>query len=97
VRGAFDEDIVLVALTSFFYSHAFNAAATAEFIGWPPASPFQFEVATANLAFGVPGVRCLWFRGGPWTATIMGFAVFIGRAAYGHIRDIVLHHNYVAR
>ena len=39
-----------------FYQHAFNAAGTAEFIGWAPGSPFQFEVAVANLAFGVLGL-----------------------------------------
>jgi len=52
-----------------FYSHTFNAAATAEFIAWAPGSPFQFEVATANLAFGVLGVLCLWFGGAFWAAT----------------------------
>jgi len=52
-----------------FYSRTFNAAATAEFIAWAPGSPFQFEVATANLAFGVLGVLCLWFGGAFWAAT----------------------------
>jgi hypothetical protein len=46
------------------------------------------------LAFGVLGVLCLWFRRGFWAATTIGFAVFIEGAAYGHIRDIVVHHNY---
>jgi hypothetical protein len=77
-----------------FYAHAFHAAATAEIIGWPPGSPFQFEVAMANLAFGVLGILCLWLRGGFWAATIIGFALFLEGAAYGHIRDIILNHNY---
>ncbi len=77
-----------------FYAHAFQAAATAALIGWPPGSPFQFEVAVANLAFGVLGILCQWFRGGFWGATIVGFAVFLEGAAYGHIRDILVAHNY---
>ena len=77
-----------------FYAHAFHAATTAELIGWAPGSPFQFEVAVANLAFGVLGVLCLRFRGGFWAATIVGFAVFLEGAAYGHIRDIILNQNY---
>jgi hypothetical protein len=77
-----------------FYAHAFHANATAEIIGWPPGSPFQFEVAVANLAFGVLGILCLWFRRGFWAATCVGFAVFLEGAAFGHIRDIVEHQNY---
>jgi hypothetical protein len=77
-----------------FYAHAFHADATAEIIGWPPGSPFQFEVAVANLAFGVLGLLCVRFRGGFWAATIVGFAVFLEGAAFGHIRDIIQHQNY---
>ena len=36
-----------------FYAHAFRAAETAASIGWQPGGPFQFEVACANLAFGL--------------------------------------------
>lgn len=72
-----------------FMGHTFRADEIARSIGWQPGSPFQFEVAVANLAFGVLGLLCLKFRDGFWTATIVGYGVFLEGAAYGHIRDIV--------
>lgn len=72
-----------------FMGHTFRADEIARSIGWQPGSPFQFEVAVANLAFGVLGLLCLKFRDGFWTATIVGYGVFLEGAAYGHIREIV--------
>ncbi len=46
-----------------FLGHTFKAQEIALKIGWQP-SPFQFEVAVANLAFGVLGILCLWQPGG---------------------------------
>lgn len=77
-----------------FYFHAFEADLAARSIGWPPGSPFQFEVAVANLAFGVLGILCIWLRGLWWWATAVGMAVFLWGAAYGHIRDIIVNQNY---
>ena len=72
-----------------FMGHTFRADEIARSIGWQPGSPFQFEVAVANLAFGVLGLLCLQFRDGFWTATIVGYGVFLEGAAYGHIREII--------
>ena len=72
-----------------FLGHAMRADEIARSIGWPTGNPFQFEVAVANLAFGVLGLLCLKFRDGFWTATILGYGVFLEGAAYGHIRDIL--------
>jgi hypothetical protein len=77
-----------------FGGHAFFADEVARSIGWPPGSPFQFEVAMANLAFGVLGVLCIWLRGSFWLASGLGSAIFLLGDAYGHIRDILLNHNY---
>ncbi len=77
-----------------FVGHAFVADDVARSIGWPTGSPFQFEVALHNLAVGVLGVLCFWVRGDFWSATVIAFAVFGVGAAYGHIRDIRLRHNY---
>jgi len=66
------------------YAHTARADKTAEFIGWQPGSPFQFEVAMANLALGVAGVMCLWMGPGFQTATGVVFAVFVLGAARGH-------------
>jgi hypothetical protein len=49
--------------------HAFLAAKVALSIGWAPGSPFQSEVALANLAFGLPGVLCIRFKDGFWLTT----------------------------
>lgn len=76
-----------------FVGHTLRADETAAYIGWPPGSGFQFEVAVANLAFGVLGLLCTRLRGGFWTATVAGQAVFSLGAAVGHVRDLVLRGN----
>ena len=76
-----------------FAGHTFKAREIALEIGWQP-SPFQFEVAMANLAFGVLGILCLWLRREFWTATGIGAAVLLLGCAYGHLRDMILHGNY---
>ena len=43
--------------------YTFMAGEIAVKIGRQP-SPFQFEVAVANLAFGVLGIMCIWHRRG---------------------------------
>jgi hypothetical protein len=72
-----------------FSGHTMRADEIARSIGWPTGSPFQFEVAVANLAFGVLGLLCAKFRDGFWTATILGYGVFLEGAAYGHVREIL--------
>ena len=77
-----------------FYAHSARAAQTAAEIGWPPGSPFQFEVAVANLAFGVLGLLCLRLRGLFWWATAIGIGIFLLGAAYGHVQQMVTAQNY---
>jgi hypothetical protein len=76
-----------------FYAHAFRASETAQMIGWQAGSPFQYEVACANLAFGVLGVICLWMRSGFRLATILGYSVFLLGAAVGHLNQIINYGN----
>ena len=71
-----------------WYGHTFMADEIARKIGWQPGSPFQFEVAVADLSWGVCGVLCIWLRQGFWTATGIGSAVFFVGCAFGHIRHI---------
>ena len=75
-----------------FLGHTFKAREIALKIGWQ-TSPFQFEVAVANLAFGVLGIMCIWQRRGFRTATSIGYAIFLLGCAYGHFRDMTLHGN----
>lgn len=78
---------------SGFIGHTLRDADTAKFIGWKAGSPFQFEVAMANLAFAVLGVLCYWFRGNFWLATIVSTTVFGWGAAWVHINDILNRNN----
>ena len=78
-----------------FYAHAFMPAETAAYIGWPAGSPFQFEVACANLAFGVLGLLCVWLRSTFRLATIIGYSIFLVGAAYGHIHQMSTTQDYV--
>jgi hypothetical protein len=77
-----------------FLGHTFAADKIEAFIGWMPGSPFQFEVAVANLAIGVLCISCIWLRGNFWIATVMAGAVFGFGAAFGHLREIIVNHNY---
>lgn len=76
-----------------FTGHAFMADQVAGKIGWPAGSPFQFEVAVANLAFGILGLMSVKFRDDFRLATAVGYAVFLLGAAAGHIREIILKGN----
>jgi hypothetical protein len=76
-----------------FLGHTFKAQEIALKIGWQPG-PFQFEVAVANLAFGVLGIMCIWQRRGFRTATGIGYSIFLLGCAYGHFRDMALHGNF---
>ena len=90
--------LINVGLTGLwaFFGHAFMADRVAASIGWATGSPFQFEVAVANLAFGVLGVLCIFFKDGFWLATGIGYSVFLFGAAFGHIRDILVAGNFAA-
>lgn len=82
--------VVMVGLSSIwaFMGHAFMGERIAAYIGWPAGSPFQLEVAVANLSYGVLGLLSWKFRGEFWTATIIGFSIFYLGAAYIHIVDM---------
>ncbi len=77
-----------------FIPHVFFADPIAKSIGWQPGSPFQFEVGLHDGAWGILGFLCLWIRGTFWIATGVGWSFFMLGAAYGHIRETILHNNY---
>jgi fatty acid desaturase len=77
-----------------FMGHAFLPDKIASYIGWAPGSPFQFEVAVANLAIAALGLLSIKFRDNFWTATVMAAAIFYWGAAYGHIMDMITHGNH---
>lgn len=67
-----------------FMGHAFIPDKIAAEIGWPPGSPFQFEVAIANLSFGLLGILSIFIREKFWAAVVTGNCIFLWGAAYGH-------------
>lgn len=83
-----------VACLIGFIAHAFFGPQTAAQIGWPAHNPFQFEVAVGNLAMSVSGFLCMWQRRGFWLATALFSAIFFLGAAFGHIVQMIEHHNY---
>ena len=51
-------------------------------------------MAVANLAFGVLGILCLWQRRGFWTATGIGYSIFLLGCAYGHLKEMIMQVNF---
>ncbi|HUC42217.1 MAG TPA: DUF6790 family protein [Candidatus Micrarchaeaceae archaeon] len=77
-----------------FVGHTMRAGPVAASIGWPAGNPFQYEVAVANLAFGVLGILCLRFGDGFWTATAIGWSIFMLGAAAVHLHQIHIGQPY---
>lgn len=76
-----------------FMGHIFASDAVAQSIGWPVGSPFQLEVGATNLAFGVLGLLCIFFRGLFPLATTIGYSIFLLGAACVHLHDIHVRGN----
>jgi hypothetical protein len=76
-----------------FVMHAFYPDVAAATIGWM-VSPFQFEVAMANLAFGVLGVLAFNASYGFRLATALGAACLWWGAADGHLYQLFTEHNF---
>lgn len=76
-----------------FIFHAFFPTLAAEFIGWQ-ASPFQFEVAVANLGMGVVGLFGLRATKSYRIAGVIFATCFLWGAAYGHVVQMVKTVNF---
>jgi len=76
-----------------FVGHYFRADEVAKKIGWPLGSPFQREVAFANLGYGVAGICCFAIRDVFWLATILMAAIFLIGAGVGHMIEMKKHGN----
>jgi hypothetical protein len=68
--------------------HLFAPDKVAEQLGWATGSPFQTEVGLFDLAFGVLGVCCIWFRGQWWYAVTVGWTVFAVGAGVNHLYEM---------
>jgi hypothetical protein len=72
-----------------FISHFFLSDLVAESIGWAAGSPFQLEIAFANLAIGALGLVAVGRRDGFREATVIAATVFSVGATVVHIMDLV--------
>ncbi len=76
-----------------FIGHAFFPAKVAASIGWA-TSPFQWEIAWANLAIGTLGLLCAFFKGRFRLATAIAANVYLLGCAAGHIRQMMTAGNF---
>ncbi|HVN67209.1 MAG TPA: DUF6790 family protein [Candidatus Sulfotelmatobacter sp.] len=76
--------------------HVFNGPATAQLIGWPSGSPFQYEVGVADIAFGLVCILAFFFRGSYWLAAILANSFFLFGAFIGHVHDALASGNTAA-
>jgi hypothetical protein len=74
--------------------HLLKADDVARSIGWPPGSPFQWEVGVADLGWGVLGVMCSSRGRDFWLATIIVSSIFLLGAAVGHVKQMVVAKNF---
>jgi len=75
-----------------FLGLTFMADYIASYTGWP-ACPFEQQLANVNLAFGVLGIMSIWWRGGFWVATILGFSIWILGDGVHHLYEYFVLHN----
>lgn len=71
-----------------FFAHFFLSDIVAESIGWPAGSPFQLEIAFANLAIGLMGILSVSRRDGAREATVVAVTTFSLGATVVHFMDI---------
>lgn len=76
-----------------FFLHAYFPVLAAATIGWAD-SPFQFEVAVADLSFGVLGLLSFRASLGFRLATVLGSTIWLWGDAVGHLYQIAKFNNY---
>jgi hypothetical protein len=72
-----------------FFAHFFLSDVVADSIGWESGSPFQLEIAFANLAIGILGVIATGRRDGFREATVIAVTTFSLGATIVHFMDIL--------
>lgn len=72
-----------------FFGHLFLSDIVADSVGWPRGSPFQLEMAFANLALGLLGIIATSRRDGFREATVIAVTALGIGASVVHIMDIL--------
>jgi len=76
-----------------FVMHAFFRIMSAAAIGWE-TSPFQFEVAMADLSLGVLGILSFRATYGFRLATVIASLCMLWGDALGHVKQMVINNNF---
>lgn len=82
-----------IGMVYVWYFHAFLADFTAPTIGWQP-SPFEWELAWAELGMGAVALLSLWRGYDMRLAATLVPAIFLFGAAAQHIHLMITVHNY---
>ncbi len=77
-----------------FVGHMLLSDSVASSIGWGTGSPFQIELAFYHLGIGIAGLMCIWYRDNLWAGVVIAKSIFLYGAAYVHINDMLVNHNY---
>jgi 4-amino-4-deoxy-L-arabinose transferase-like glycosyltransferase len=72
-----------------FFGHLFLSDDIADSVGWPRGSPFQQEMAFANLAVGILGIVAAGRRDGFREATVIAVTVLGVGASVVHLVDVL--------
>lgn len=77
-----------------FIEHLFFGPFIATRIGWPN-SPFQFEVAYANLTIGILGLSSVWLRRRDYLlATMVAYGSWFFADGVGHVVSLLRDNNW---
>lgn len=76
-----------------FIMHAFFQDIASAAIGWSP-SPFEYEVAMANLAIGVIAILSFNASYNFRLAVVIGATIWLWGDATGHIYQLIKNQNY---
>jgi hypothetical protein len=82
-----------IGFVYLWFLHAFFGRTTAALIGWR-SSPFQWELAWAELGLAVVAMLSLWRGYEMRLAATLMFAIFAFGAAAQHIQQLMHRHNY---
>jgi hypothetical protein len=77
-----------------FVMHAFYPNMAAATIGWA-TSPFQFEVAMADLSLGILGILSFRASYGFRFATVIASMCMLWGDAIGHVQQMMINNNFM--
>lgn len=95
LRNSFVSNYIVFAGLFYFFGHIFAADRVAKSIGWQPNSPFQKEVAVANLSFAIAAYYASTMTSdvGAQRTVICAYLVWMIGTLLVHAYDLVKNKN----